>query len=113
MRYPVIVWLVLCDFIINQTKIKVGCQSGRKVEPHDSKSDLPLTSLFWILYTNSCQFIKLVFLVLNGHSKNIDDDIHCFIFIFIGETSIKFSVPVTRTGHFQSSSITLQNNTRD
>ena len=27
---------------INQTKIKGGCQSGRKVVPYDSKSDLPL-----------------------------------------------------------------------
>ena len=27
---------------INQTKIKCGCQSRRKVVPHDSKSDLPL-----------------------------------------------------------------------
>ena len=25
-----------------QTKIKGGCQSGRKVVPHNSKSDLPL-----------------------------------------------------------------------
>ena len=29
-------------FEINQTKIKIGCQSGRKVVAHDSKSDLPL-----------------------------------------------------------------------
>ena len=27
---------------VNQKKIKGGCQSGRKVVPHDSKSDLPL-----------------------------------------------------------------------
>ena len=26
----------------NRTKIKGGCQSGRKVVAHDSKSDLPL-----------------------------------------------------------------------
>ena len=32
-------------FEINQTKIKGGCQSGRKVAPHDSKSDLPLSIL--------------------------------------------------------------------
>ena len=31
-------------FDINGTKIKGGCQSGRKVVPHDSKSDLPLVS---------------------------------------------------------------------
>ena len=29
-------------FEINQTKIKGGCQSGRKVVTHHSKSDLPL-----------------------------------------------------------------------
>ena len=29
-------------FEINRTKIKGGCQSGRKVVPYDSKSDLPL-----------------------------------------------------------------------
>ena len=27
---------------MNETKIKGGCQSGRKVAPHDSKSGLPL-----------------------------------------------------------------------
>ena len=31
-------------FEINRTKIKVGCQLGRKVVPHDSKSDLPLVT---------------------------------------------------------------------
>ena len=34
-----------CDFEVNRTKIKGGCQSGRKVVPHDSKSDLPLLTL--------------------------------------------------------------------
>ena len=29
-------------FEINPTKIKGGCQSGRKGVPHDSESDLPL-----------------------------------------------------------------------
>ena len=32
-------------FAVNQTKIKGGCQSGRKVVPHDSKCDLPLVWL--------------------------------------------------------------------
>ena len=32
-------------FEINQTKIKDGCQSGRKVVTHNSKSDLPLVQL--------------------------------------------------------------------
>ena len=31
---------------INRTKIKGDCQSGRKVVPHDSKSDLPLQSTY-------------------------------------------------------------------
>ena len=30
------------NFEVNQTKIKGGCQSGKKVALHDSKSDLPL-----------------------------------------------------------------------
>ena len=30
-------------FQINWTKIRGSCQSGRKVVPHNSKSDLPLT----------------------------------------------------------------------
>ena len=29
-------------FVIDWTKIKGGCQSGRKVVTHNSKSDLPL-----------------------------------------------------------------------
>ena len=31
-------------FEINRTKIKGSCQLGRKVAPHDSKSDLPLVA---------------------------------------------------------------------
>ena len=31
-------------FEINRAKIKGGCQAGRKVVTHDSKSDLPLKS---------------------------------------------------------------------
>ena len=42
-------------FEVNQTKIKVGCQSGRKVVTHNSKSDLPPGSklgmaFFFFLY---------------------------------------------------------------
>ena len=33
-------------FEVNQTKIKGGCQSGRKVVTHNSKSDLPLGKIF-------------------------------------------------------------------
>ena len=32
------------QFEIDQTKIKGGCQSGRKVVTHNSKSDLPLAT---------------------------------------------------------------------
>ena len=32
-------------FEINRTKIKGGCQSGRKLVTHNSKSDLPLVKL--------------------------------------------------------------------
>ena len=32
-------------FEINRTKIKGGCQSGRKVVSHDSKSDYPLAHI--------------------------------------------------------------------
>ena len=45
------------DFEVNQTKIKGGFQSGRKVVTHNSKSDLPLADsfLWWrgnIFYKN-------------------------------------------------------------
>ena len=36
-------------FVINRTKIKGGCQSGRKVVTHNSKSDLLLGQAQWIL----------------------------------------------------------------
>ena len=41
-----------CDFEVNQTKIKGGCQLGRKVVTHNSKSDVPLDqrNLPWIAY---------------------------------------------------------------
>ena len=36
-------------FEINRTKIKGGCQSGRKVVTHNSKSDLLLASYVHVL----------------------------------------------------------------
>ena len=36
-------------FEISQIKIKGGCQSGKKVVAHDSKSDLPLRTVFLII----------------------------------------------------------------
>ena len=35
--------------IVNETKIKGGCQSGRKVVTHDSKSDLPLDLYIYLI----------------------------------------------------------------
>ena len=40
-------------FETNQTKIKGGCQSGRKLVTHDSKSDLPLTDGIPTMTVNS------------------------------------------------------------
>ena len=37
---------MLKKFEINQTEIKGGGQSGRKVVTHDSKSDLPLATTY-------------------------------------------------------------------
>jgi len=36
-------------FDINRTKIKGGCQAGRKVVTHNSKSDLPLVSCTFLM----------------------------------------------------------------
>ena len=51
-------------FETNQTKIKGGCQSGRKVVPHDSDSDLPLTllknSMFFEIYYFGLQATKIL-----------------------------------------------------
>ena len=38
-------------FEINWTKIKDGCQSGRKVVTHNSKSDLPLVNTIKSIHT--------------------------------------------------------------
>ena len=46
-------------FEINQTKIKGGCQSRRKVVTHNSKSDLPLVSLIQPLLHFIIQDIRL------------------------------------------------------
>ena len=45
-------------FEINRTKIKGGCQSGRKVVTHNYKSDLPLVH------------INLIFIQMWSVSKN-------------------------------------------
>ena len=49
-------------FEINQTKIKGGCQSGRKVVTHNSNSDLPLLwdfKIFGMVYLHvSCLLLE-------------------------------------------------------
>ena len=53
-------------FEINHTKIKGGCQSGRKVVTHDSKSDFPL-----IVGTLNCKsyitYSRYASYALSGH----------------------------------------------
>ena len=48
---------------VNQTKIKVGYQSGRKVVPQDSKSDLPLAII------KQAAFLKSAFVTVIEVSK--------------------------------------------
>ena len=63
-----------CNFEINQTKIKGGCQSGRKMVPHDSKSNLSLTLLkqnvFLILGTAPNQFRIINILARYAHEHD-------------------------------------------
>ena len=44
---------------INRTKIKDGCQSERKVVPHDSKSDLPLMFFIGTFLTRRLMYWNL------------------------------------------------------
>ena len=46
-------------FEVNQTKIKGGSQSGRKVVAHNSKSDLPLAHSSIVADANAESFIFL------------------------------------------------------
>ena len=55
-------------FEINQTKIKGGCQSGRKgVHTHDSKSNLPLVQVQWIVIT---MWNNFYYDVLKPHNRS-------------------------------------------
>ena len=50
-----------CDFEVNLTNIKGGCQSGRNTVPHDSKSNLPLKSrysgeIMLLFFPELCRF---------------------------------------------------------
>ena len=57
----------LRDFEVNQTKIKGGCQLGRKAIPHDFKSDLPLgvLDLRDEVMKNSSQFFFILHSVVD------------------------------------------------
>ena len=54
-------------FEINRTKIKGGCQSGREVVTHNSKSDLPLylVKFTYIFKAVLCFFKEIVFCPLS------------------------------------------------
>ena len=50
-------------FEINQTKIKDGCQSGRKVVNHNSKGELPLSTFTWLtdfLILCMCTYVSVI-----------------------------------------------------
>ena len=52
-----------CDFEVNQTKIRGSCQSGRKVVPNNSKSDLPSILSYFLKQkldlSAFCEMVKL------------------------------------------------------
>ena len=79
-------------FEINRTKIKGSCQSGRKVVPHNSKSDLPLVQMHMIMKTalaelsiNSVQGQAQEMDSRNGllHLINDDSDFSLIQFVFL------------------------------
>ena len=65
-------------FEINSTKIKVSCQSGRKVVPHDSKSDMPLAYLAFTELSIAVMVFENVLPVL---CKIVVLVLHCFSFL--------------------------------
>ena len=62
---------------MNQTNIEGGCQSRRKVAPHDSKSDLPLgylsniTTLSMIMSLSEVIIAPVVTLITNCQELKI------------------------------------------
>ena len=56
-------------FEINWTKIKGGCQSGRKEVTHNSKSDLPLAHSHLQTW-GQILLILWLFIFIEGHFKN-------------------------------------------
>ena len=61
-------------FEINQTKIKGGCQSGRKVITHNSKSDLPLCTVkIYCFYEQFEIHISFVVAVVSSFRRACQD----------------------------------------
>ena len=68
-------------FEINWTKIKGGCQSGRKVVTHNSKSDLPL--VFSFDFSNSELVLLVKFMkIIEVQDMNSSDFSILYIFFF-------------------------------
>ena len=53
-------------FEINRTKIKGGCQSGRKVVTYNSESDLPLHNCKWYIEKKWIIYIHPVEAIRSG-----------------------------------------------
>ena len=65
-----------CDFEVNQTKTKGGCQSGRKLVTHNSKSDLPLAILLEHIFFNICiHFSMFLFFLLYFWTQRAEIDL--------------------------------------
>ena len=47
-------------FVINLTKIRGGCQSGRKVVTYDSKTDLPLSRLAYVTIRSEFNLVSML-----------------------------------------------------
>ena len=67
-------------FEINWIKIKGGCQSGRKMVTHNSKSDLPLSApraANPTLLLKAHVYIRLIFSIFKTTFSEIDQSILC------------------------------------
>ena len=92
-------------FEINWTKIKGGCQSGRKVIPHNSRSDLPLTD---IKSVTKCDFLfsDLVITSEGGAAAAVteEDPSHTRNSSTTSQASVGYSSQNSQPGHSRQSS---------
>ena len=75
---------------LNLTKIKGGCQSGTKVIPHDSKSDLPLAlynNLKWALLQTIDYWLLVVVLEIKWPYSTL-----CYLILFWWITIMKLQL---------------------